>query len=60
MARAIRESVGALLVLVALATLFWAATELRGHDYVASILLVVTGISLVWAGVEVLRPSLGE
>jgi len=60
MAKALRDVSGAVLVLAALGTLAYGVTELRGHDYVAAILLVVTGVSLVWAGVELLRPALGE
>jgi hypothetical protein len=49
-----------MLVVVSLAFLFFAVTQLVGHDYVAAILLVLTGLSLLRAGVELLRPTLGE
>jgi len=58
--RTFRDGSGAVLLLVALGVLFYAVLELRGHDYVAAILLVVTGLSLLRAGVELLRPTLGE
>ena len=56
----LRDGSGVLLVLAALAVLVLAVTDLRGHDYLAAILLVVTGLSLLRAGVELLRPSVGE
>jgi len=40
--------------------LFWAVVQLRGHDYVAAVLLIVTGLSVLRAGVELLRPTMGE
>lgn len=60
MRRALRESSGAVLVLASLVVLFFAVRELRGHDYVSAIVLVVTGLSLLGAGVDLLRPSVGE
>lgn len=60
MNRVLRESSGALLVLASIAVLFYAVRELRGHDYVSAIVLVVTGLSLLGAGVDLLRPSIGE
>jgi hypothetical protein len=45
---------------VGLAVLFGAVWKLELHDYLAALLLVVTGLSLVRAGVELLRPSIGE
>jgi hypothetical protein len=59
-ARTLRDGSGALLVLTSLGVLFYAVLELRAHDYVAAILLVVTGLSLLRAGVELLRPTVGE
>jgi hypothetical protein len=49
-----------MLLLAGLGALGWAVWELRTRDYVAAILLVVTGLSLVRAGAELLRPSVGE
>jgi hypothetical protein len=60
MGRFVRDGSGAVLVLAALTVLFYAVTELRRHDYVSGIVLVVTGLSLLGAGVELLRPSMGE
>ena len=56
----VRDASGALLVLAALAVLVLAVGDLRGHDYLAAILLVITGLALMRAGVELLRPSVGE
>ncbi len=60
MGRWLRDGSGVLLVLCAIGALFHGVTQLRGHDYLASIVLTVTGLSLLRAGVELLRPSLGE
>lgn len=49
-----------LLLIAALAVLFQAVTLLRARDYLACIILVLTGLSLMRAGVELLRPSTGE
>lgn len=49
-----------MLVAVSLGVLFFAIWTLREHDYVAAILLVLTGLSLLRAGVELLRPTVGE
>ncbi len=56
----LREGSGVLLLLVALGVLFVAVTELRGRDYLACIILVLTGISLMRAGVELLKPSMSD
>lgn len=60
MGRTLRDGAGTLLIGAALAILFWGVVLLRGHDYVASMLLVVAGLSMLRAGAEVLRPTLGE
>ena len=60
MSRLLREGTGLGLVLVALGVLFQAVTELRGRDYLACIILVFTGIWLLRAGVELLRPSVRD
>lgn len=60
MGRIVRDGSGALLVAAALGLLFWAVMQLRGHDYLAAVLLIVTGLSVLRAGVELLRPTLGE
>jgi hypothetical protein len=49
-----------LLVLGGLAVLFQAVMLLRARDYLASIILVSTGMPLLRAGVELLRPSIGD
>jgi hypothetical protein len=58
--RSLREGSGALLVLGALAVLYQAVAVLRGRDYLACIILVMVGLSLMRAGVELLRPSIGD
>lgn len=60
MGRIVRDGSGALLVAAALGLLFWAVMQLRGRDYLAAVLLIVTGLSVLRAGVELLRPTLGE
>jgi hypothetical protein len=60
MGRVLRDGSGALLLVAALAALFRAVTQLRGHDYLASLVLAAIGLSLLRAGVELLRPSVGE
>ena len=60
MGRGLRDGSGTLLVIGALGALFYGVTLLRGRDYLACIILVLTGLSLMRAGVELLRPSIGE
>lgn len=60
MGRRIREGGGLLLLLCALGALYVGVGELRARDYLACIVLVLTGLSLVKASVELLRPSIGE
>lgn len=60
MSRTLRDGAGALLVLASLVTLFRTVVELRGHDYLAALLLCVMGLALVRGGVELLRPTVGE
>lgn len=60
MGRWVRDGSGALLVAGSLGVLFYAILQLRSHDYVAAVILVVTGLCLLGAGVELLRPSVGE
>lgn len=57
---ALREVVGVVLVVAALVMLFVGVTQLRAHDYLACIILTFTGLSLMRAGAELLRPSVGE
>ena len=44
----------------AMAALFYGVVQLRGHDYISAVLLMITGLSILRAGVDLLRPSLGE
>jgi hypothetical protein len=60
LSRVLREGSGFALLVLALAVLFNAVSELRGRDYLACIILVFTGIWLLRAGVELLRPSLRD
>jgi hypothetical protein len=60
LSRLLREGSGFALLTLALAVLFGAVTELRGRDYLACIILVFTGIWLLRAGVELLRPSVRD
>jgi hypothetical protein len=60
MARWLRDGIGAVLVFAALAALTHGVGQLRDHDYLASVLLLATGLSVLWAGVELLRFTVGE
>ncbi len=56
----LREGTGALLVLAAVAACGYGVLQLRAHDYVSAIVVVVIGLALLGAGTELLRPSVGE
>jgi hypothetical protein len=60
MGRGLREGCGTLLLLGALGSLFYGVLLLRVRDYLGCGILVFTGLSLMRAGVELLRPSTGE
>lgn len=60
MGRVLRDGSGFLLVVMALAALFYGVVELRAHDYLAAMLLLLTGLAVLRAGVELLRPTVGE
>jgi hypothetical protein len=60
MGRTLRAGSGTVLLGGALAVLFHGVRLLHARDYLACIILVFTGISLMRAGVELLRPSIGE
>ncbi|MCA9605851.1 MAG: hypothetical protein KC619_09675 [Myxococcales bacterium] len=60
MARVIRDGSGLLFAVLALAALGAGVVELRDHDYLSAALLLVTGISVLRAAVELLRPTVGE
>ncbi len=51
---------GGVLVVAALAFLGLSVSHLRDQEYVGTVLLVTTGLSLLRAAVELLRPSMGE
>lgn len=48
------------MVISALGILFYGVVRMRDRDYLGCIVLTFTGLSLVRAGVEVLRTSAGE
>lgn len=56
----VRDICGALLVLGALAGLFEGLMRLRAHDYVAAFIIMMAGLGVMGAGVELLRPTVGE
>jgi hypothetical protein len=56
----VRASAGLLLLIFALSVLFYAVMRLRQRDYLGCIVLTFTGLSVVRAGVDVLRSSAGE
>jgi hypothetical protein len=60
MAKHLREGAGAVLIVAALGVLGIAIRHLRDQEFVGALMLVTTGLALVRAGVELLRPSMGE
>jgi hypothetical protein len=52
-----RAGIGMLLLICALGTLFYGVVQLRQRDYAACLVLTFTGLSLVRAGVDVMRTS---
>jgi hypothetical protein len=48
------------MVVCALGILFYGVVRMRDRDYLGCIVLTFTGLSLVRAGVEVLRSSAGD
>ena len=56
----LREATGALLVVASLGALGTGVVHLRDQEYVACLILVSTGLSIMRAGVELLRPTMGE
>ncbi|MCB9591807.1 MAG: hypothetical protein H6719_03650 [Sandaracinaceae bacterium] len=60
MARVVRDGSGLLFTVAALAALGWGVVELRDHDYLSAALLLLTGVAVLRAAVELLRPTVGE
>lgn len=56
----LREGSGAVLLCAALVVLVYGVNELRARDYIACIILVLTGLSMMKAAVALLRPSAHE
>ena len=56
----IRDIAGGLLVLGALVGFFEALMRLRAHDYIAGFVIIMAGLGVMGAGVELLRPTVGE
>ncbi|MBN8615811.1 MAG: hypothetical protein J0L92_34780 [Deltaproteobacteria bacterium] len=55
-----KDVVGLVLVVLALVGLGFGVREVTVRDYVAAALLLVAGASVLWAGVGLLRPTVGE
>jgi hypothetical protein len=60
MSRYVREGCGALLLASALLIMGLGVRHLRDQEFVGAVLLMLSGLTLVRAGVELLRPSMGE
>ena len=60
MARMLRDAAGLVLVVASLAAMVEGVGELRAHDHLAAILVLGAGLSVLRAGVDLLRPSIGE
>jgi hypothetical protein len=60
MTRPLRDVSGALAMLAAISGLVLSVVQLTTHDYVAAMLLIVTGLTLARTAVELLRPTVGE
>jgi hypothetical protein len=56
----LREGTGALLIVAALFVLGTGIRHLRDQEFVGALLLIIVSLALVRAGVELLRPSMGE
>jgi hypothetical protein len=57
MERGVRYGAGIAVLLSALGVLFYGVTSLRTRDYLACIILVLTGLSLMRASIELLRAT---
>lgn len=60
MSRYLREACGALLLASALGSIGLGIQHLREQEFVGAVLLAAIGLSLARAGVDLLRPSMGE
>jgi hypothetical protein len=60
MSRYLREGCAALLLVSALVLIGFGVQHLRDQEFVGAVLLALTGLTLVRAGVDLLRPSMGE
>lgn len=60
MSRYLREGCAALLLVSALVLIGLGVQHLRDQEFVGAVLLALTGLTLVRAGVDLLRPSMGE
>lgn len=56
----VRDIVGAGSFIAGVALLFRAIFFFMEHDPLAAVVLTVSGLALVGAGVELMRPTLGE
>ena len=56
----VKDGAGYLLLVVALTVLVLGVNAVRGHDYVAAVLILGTGLAVLRASVTLLRPSIGE
>lgn len=60
MGRAARDGMGLILTVAALGGLFLGVRFLRDHDYIAASLLLLAGLAVLRAGVDLLRLTVGE
>ncbi|MCA9532790.1 MAG: hypothetical protein KC593_03890 [Myxococcales bacterium] len=56
----VRDVAGGALVVASLVTCFEGLMRLRAHDYLAAVVVLMVGLALLGAGVELLRPTVGE
>ncbi|MBC7171591.1 MAG: hypothetical protein H5U40_04155 [Polyangiaceae bacterium] len=60
MRKVVRDGSGIVLLVSSLGVLFRGVVTLGRHDYVAALTLVVVGLALLGAAMELLRPGIGE
>ena len=56
----LRPTAGILLIGSSLGGLWMGVEHLRDQEYVAAVIVVTTALSVLRAGVELLRPTVGE